>query len=162
MGFIGFFCFSKNLGPFFFQVHGGGWQHHGPKEAVFGENLGWFGDSSRDLFLGWWKRDPFKGLSDLQRSGDDDWSLWITWWFVFSGGFFRCFRMRKRCRYPMTDFYGTIGIFTCMNSWICMVNVGRYHILYTDPMDIENGSEVDDGLWVMKSNHRYHGSLENA
>ena len=43
-----------------------------------------------------------------------------------------------------------------------MVNVGRYHILYTDPMDIENGSEVDDGLWVMKSNHRYHGSLENA
>ena len=29
-------------------------------------------------FLGWWKRDPFKGLSDLQL-GDQKVTAWITW-----------------------------------------------------------------------------------
>ena len=28
-------------------------------------------------FLGWWKRDPFKGLSDLQL-GDEKGTAWIT------------------------------------------------------------------------------------
>ena len=34
-------------------------------------------------FLGWWKRDPFKGLSDLQRFGDEKVTAWITW-YTFS------------------------------------------------------------------------------
>ena len=33
-------------------------------------------------FLGWWKRDPFQWLSDLQRLGMKR-SLWITWLAFF-------------------------------------------------------------------------------
>ena len=36
-------------------------------------------------FLGWWKRDPFKGVSDLQL-GDEVWALWITWFVCFFDG----------------------------------------------------------------------------
>ena len=38
------------------------------------------GDSIRDTFLGWWKRDPQKSLSDLQldQLGDQKVTAWIT------------------------------------------------------------------------------------
>ena len=39
-------------------------------------------------FLGWWKRDPFKGLSNLQL-GDEKGTAWITWcFFCYSLMFF--------------------------------------------------------------------------